>query len=221
MTFARALGYGLCLWAGLVATPSWAMDQQGINAFTLRVVKALGPQRSVDGMISGRWRDGFDRHDRGNGSVSFTERRGDSDFNFAYQGQFYRYGQTGMEHRLWQQLRHRFRFSSGTYELSGRLEERFLPNDRSGERFRLFNRWSQPVAYGFNLNLGYEWMYNLSTLSPNTRKGVNHRRVMLSLQRPVLSIPRMDWEYQIGVVDRQRGPSFMQHQLQVRYSLNL
>src|SRR5690606_13795015 len=187
----------------------------------VRAAKLLTPQSSLNGMVSGRWRDGFNQHDRGIAQVGYIRRRGSADLNVGYQVHFFRNGQPGVEHRLWQQVRRRFQFLNGALDVSGRIEERFLPANRQHERVRLSNRWIKPLPNAFTLQLGYDWMYNLSDLSRNTQRGVAQNRVVLILQRPVQSARNVACEYQVGYSRSQNAVPSLQHQLRVRYSLNL
>jgi hypothetical protein len=208
---------------GVAGPSALALEEQTIGSLALRAQKALSPRSSVEGSLTGRWREGFNAHERGIALLGFNTALGGSgnDLNLSYQVQFWRKDQQGSERRWTQQLRHRFQLAAGTYELSGRLEERSFSNGSSGERLRLLNRWNQPLGTGNTLQFGYEWMYNLNDISAGTQRGLNQNRLILGLLQPLENGNRLEWEYQMSFMHVTAGPRTLQHQLQLRYSFNL
>jgi hypothetical protein len=221
MNLARTCGYVLCFYAGLAGTVALAREQQTIGSLALRAQKSVSPRSSVDAAATFRWREGFKARYRSIFQGGFTTLVGDNgmDLNLAYQAQFRPDG--SVEHRLHQQLRQRFQFATGSYDLSGRLEERYFNDGRSGNRLRVLNRWSQPLQSGNTLQLGYEWMYNLNDLNSSNLRGLNQNRLIFGLQQPLKNGARLEWELQMSFMHVTNGEHWLQNQLQLRYSFNL
>jgi len=204
------------------STQTFALEESTVLAVGLRVQKALTSGTSLEATVSARSNEGFISHERKIFDMRASRDIGIFDVSAGYNYQFDRNGQSGTEHRLWQQVRHQFALPASSIDSSARIEERYFTSSFStGNRLRILNKWNRPLASGNVLRLGYEWVMNLDTISANTRRGVSQNRFIAALQYPLAGGNRLELEYQLRYTHVVGNDNRIQNQIQLQYNLNL
>jgi hypothetical protein len=202
--------------------PTLAIDNQTVPMLSMRVQKALSANSYVNFALNARFNEGFEEHEREIAEVRVGRRNGSNDVSAAYNLHFDRNGQSGSEHRLWQQLRHEFSLPGSSFESSLRIEERyFTDTDKAGARLRVLNRWNKPLTGANELRLGYEWVFNLDDMSAAIQRGTSQDRLLAGVRHELPGGKRIEFQYQLRYLHLPAQDNRLQHQLQLTYAWNL
>lgn len=206
----------------LIPATARAIDSETISNVALRIQKPFSGDTLLTATMTSRWTDQMSLHEREIADLNVARRFGAEELASGYQIQYSRLGQSGMEHRLWQQYRHIAALHGETFETSVRLEERYFTDlDRLGGRLRIAGRWNKTLGDSDTLRLGYEWVGNLRTLSANSRRGISQDRLITTFQHDLHGGNRLDFEYQLRYQHVPIGLNTIQHQLQLTYVYRL
>ena len=206
----------------MTASPDFAVESITTPQLAFRVTHDLSETSTLDATISARFNEVFVESEREIAEVRYGKRMGSNEFMTAYNLQFDRRDQAGVEHRLWQQLRHRFTLENSSIESSARIEERyFTASDKGGARLRVLNRWNKQLSSSNQMRIGYEWIFNFNDVSKTNRRGVSQNRLVTSVQHTLASGNRVEFEYQLQYQHVAYATNRIQHQLQLMYVYNL
>lgn len=206
----------------LAASPDFAMENSTNPGMAFRVQHDLSETSTLDATISVRFNEAFLQTEREIAEVRYGKSLGSVEFTAAYNLQFDRRDQAGVEHRTWQQLRRRVSLRNSAIESSVRIEERyFTASDKAGARLRILNRWTKPLSGANQMRLGYEWIFNFNDISNSTRRGVSQNRLSSGVQHTLASGNRVDFEYQLQYQHIPFAENRIQHRLQLTYTYNL
>src|SRR5687767_8873549 len=92
----------------LYAPPGLAVEHNTTPSLALRLQHDLSETSTLDATLNARFNELFVESEREIAEIRYGKRIGNNEFMTAYNLQFDRRDQPGVEHRLWQQLRHRF-----------------------------------------------------------------------------------------------------------------
>lgn len=226
-TFSRS-AISFCCYAfftlvlALSSSPNFAVESITTPQLALRVQHDLSDTATLDATLSARFNEVFAESEREIAEIRYGKTMGNNEIMTAYNLQFDRRDQAGVEHRTWQQLRHRFALQQGSIESSARIEERyFTASDKGGARLRVLNRWNKPLPGNNQMRLGYEWMFNFNDVSNSNRRGVSQNRLIGSLQHNFAGGNRLEFEYQLQYQHVAFADNRVQHQLQLMYVYSL
>lgn len=202
----------------LSSFPVLAVESITTPQLALRLQYDLSETSSLDATFSARFNEAFMEGEREIAEIRYGKRMGDNDFTTAYNLQFDRRDQAGVEHRMWQQLRHRFALRSSVIESSVRIEERyFTASDKAGARLRVLNRWNKQLPGANLMRFGHEWIFNFNDVSSTNRRGVSQNRLTGSVQHNLASGNRLEFEYQLQYQHVAFADNRIQHQLRLMY----
>lgn len=206
----------------LSSSPDFAVEGTTTPQLALRMQRDLSETSTLDATLSARFNQVFAESEREIAEIRYGKTFSSNEFMAAYNLQFDRRDQAGVEHRTWQQLRHRFALQQSSIESSARIEERyFTASDKGGVRLRVLNRWNKPLPGNNQMRLGYEWMFNFNDVSNTSRRGVSQNRLIGSLQHNLASGNRLEFEYQLQYQHVAFADNRIQHQLQLMYVYSL
>ncbi len=206
----------------LSASPGFSVESITTPTLAFRVQHDLDENSTLDATISARFNEVFVESEREIAEIRYGKRLGSNEFVAAYNLQFDRRDQAGVEHRTWQQLRHRFALRNSSIESSARIEERyFTASDKAGARLRVLNRWTKQVSDSNQVRFGYEWIFNFNDVSNTNRRGTSQNRLIAGLQRSLANGHRLEFEYQLQYQHIPFAANRIQHQLQMMYVYKL
>jgi len=220
ISFCRHAFFSLFL--ALSSSPGFAVESITAPQLSLRVQHDISDTSSLDATLSARFNEVFVESEREIAEIRYSKSMGANEFTAAYNLQFDRRDQAGVEHRIWQQLRHRFALQNSAIESSARIEERyFTASDKGGARLRVLNRWNKPLRGRNQVRFGYEWIFNFNDVSNTNRRGVSQNRLTSGLQHNFANGNRLELEYQLQYQHVAFADNRIQHQLQLMYVYSL
>jgi hypothetical protein len=199
-----------------------AIESSTAPQLALRLQHDLGATSSLDATFSARFNEVFVESEREIAELRYSKSMGNKEFSTAYNLQFDRRDEAGVEHRIWQQLRYRFALRNSAIDSSARIEARyFTASDKAGARLRIMNRWSKQLSDANELRLGYEWVFNLNDVSGSNRRGVSQNRFSSGIQHKLTNGNRLEIEYQLQYLHVAFADNRIQHRLQLMYVYSL
>ena len=97
----------LCIFLQVTSLSS-ATENSTTPMLAYRVSKTLSDGAGIDATLNIRFLEGFLENEREIAEIRYSKRINGNEYMGAYNLQFDRRGQSGSEHRLWQQIRHQF-----------------------------------------------------------------------------------------------------------------
>jgi len=197
---------------------SSATENSTTPMLAYRMSKTLFDDTSIDATLYIRFLEGFLENEREIAEIRYSKRINGNEYMGAYNLQFDRRGQSGPEHRLWQQIRHQFVLPNSAFESSARIEERYFSTSaKFGTRLRVLNRWIKNLPLQNQLRIGHELVYNLSDISASTQRGASQDRLIGSLNHTLPNGNRWELEYQLRYIHNSTSDNSIVHQLQWMY----
>lgn len=202
------------------ATPALAIETQTLSSLIFRGTKTIDSINTVDFTVTERDYEGFEKHDREMLEGRYFKRFGDNDFMVGYHVEFDRTGLLGNEHRLMEQIRHRFTVNDNSFDTALALEERYFDSTYTyGTRLRWQTRWNLPLSSNDLLRLAYEWFYDIDYLSKTSPQGIAQNRLIGTLQHTLSNKDKMEFEFQARYLYSHAGnvPNVLQNAVSVLY----
>lgn len=201
-----------------VTSLSSATENSTTPMLAYRLTKKLSDGAGIDATLNIRFLEGFLENEREIAEIRYSKLIHGNEYMGAYNLQFDRRGQSGSEHRLWQQVRHQFVLPNSAFESSARIEERYFSNSaKFGTRLRVLNRWIKNLPLQNQLRIGHELVYNLTDISASTQRGASQDRLIGSLNHTLPNGNRWELEYQLRYVHNPISDNSIVHQLQWMY----
>lgn len=141
-----------------VTSLSSATENSTTPMLAYRVSKKLNDGAGIDATLNIRFLEGFLENEREIAEIRYSKLINGNEYMGAYNLQFDRRGQSGSEHRLWQQVRHQFVLPNSAFETQPALKSVILviaPNLAPGCGYLIAG--SKTCLCKINCELGMNW----------------------------------------------------------------